>query len=80
MSEPGHPCAWSDKELLAICREERWHGGGPGGQHQNKTESGVRYRHIPTQIAAERARWEAEQARLYIDRNQTNLFNEDDAP
>ena len=28
--------------------------GGPGGQHQNKTESGVRYTHIPTGIAAER--------------------------
>ncbi len=27
--------------------------GGPGGQHQNKTESGVRYRHVPTGITAE---------------------------
>jgi peptide chain release factor 2 len=27
--------------------------GGPGGQHQNKTESGVRYIHNPTGIAAE---------------------------
>jgi peptide chain release factor 2 len=27
--------------------------GGPGGQHQNKTESGVRYTHIPSGIAAE---------------------------
>ncbi len=27
--------------------------GGPGGQHQNKTESGVRYTHMPTGIAAE---------------------------
>ncbi len=27
--------------------------GGPGGQHQNKTESGVRYTHIPTGTAAE---------------------------
>ena len=27
--------------------------GGPGGQHQNKTESGVRYTHLPTGIAAE---------------------------
>ncbi len=27
--------------------------GGPGGQHQNKTESGVRYRHVPTGVTAE---------------------------
>jgi len=27
--------------------------GGPGGQHQNKTESGVRYTHLPTGIASE---------------------------
>ena len=27
--------------------------GGPGGQHQNKTESGVRYTHIPSGTAAE---------------------------
>lgn len=27
--------------------------GGPGGQHQNKTESGVRWIHLPTGIAAE---------------------------
>src|SRR5947209_14349855 len=27
--------------------------GGPGGQHQNKTESGVRYIHLPSGIAAE---------------------------
>jgi peptide chain release factor 2 len=27
--------------------------GGPGGQHQNKTESGVRYTHIPSGVAAE---------------------------
>jgi peptide chain release factor 2 len=27
--------------------------GGPGGQHQNKTESGVRFIHIPSGIAAE---------------------------
>jgi peptide chain release factor 2 len=32
---------------------ETFRSGGPGGQHQNKTESGVRYRHVPTGIAAE---------------------------
>jgi peptide chain release factor 2 len=32
---------------------ETFRSGGPGGQHQNKTESGVRYRHLPTGICAE---------------------------
>jgi peptide chain release factor 2 len=32
---------------------ETFRSGGPGGQHQNKTESGVRYRHKPTGVAAE---------------------------
>ena len=34
-------------------RRETFRSGGPGGQHQNKTESGVRYTHLPTGIAAE---------------------------
>src|SRR5439155_49454 len=32
---------------------ETFRSGGPGGQHQNKTESGVRFRHVPTGICAE---------------------------
>jgi peptide chain release factor 2 len=32
---------------------ETFRSGGPGGQHQNKTESGVRYRHLPTGVVAE---------------------------
>src|SRR5437764_12268144 len=35
-------------------RRDTFRSGGPGGQHQNKTESGVRYTHLPSGIAAER--------------------------
>src|SRR5262245_53002603 len=35
-------------------KRDTFRSGGPGGQHQNKTESGVRYTHLPTGIAAER--------------------------
>jgi len=35
-----------DDELLAQCEVETFRSGGPGGQHQNKTESGVRLTHL----------------------------------
>ena len=37
-----------EEALLAECREEFFVGGGPGGQHRNKTASGVRLVHLPT--------------------------------
>ncbi len=38
----------SDEQLLAECHVETFRAGGPGGQHQNKTESGVRLVHLPS--------------------------------
>ncbi len=38
------------RKLLAECRVDYFVGPGPGGQHRNKTESGVRLRHLPTGI------------------------------
>lgn len=37
--------------LLAECVEEFFTAGGPGGQHRNKTESGVRLTHPPTELS-----------------------------
>ncbi|MGD2044943.1 MAG: peptide chain release factor-like protein [Gemmatimonadota bacterium] len=41
-----------DDALLAECRMETFRSGGPGGQHQNTTESGVRLVHLPSGIRA----------------------------
>ncbi|HET7825994.1 MAG TPA: peptide chain release factor-like protein [Anaeromyxobacter sp.] len=40
--------ALADAALLAECDETFFMVGGPGGQHRNKTESGVRLVHRPT--------------------------------
>ena len=44
------PIPESDDGLLAECRVETFRAGGPGGQHQNRTESGVRLVHLPTDV------------------------------
>lgn len=50
---PPFPLPETDQELLAQCRVETFRSGGPGGQHQNTTESGVRLVHLPTGLRVE---------------------------
>jgi ribosome-associated protein len=47
----GYQLPDDDSTLLVECRVETFRAGGPGGQHQNKTESGVRLTHTPTGIS-----------------------------
>ena len=47
----GYEVPEDDNTLLVECRVETFRSGGPGGQHQNKTESGVRLTHLLTGIS-----------------------------
>jgi len=42
--------ALDDEHLLAACEVTTFIGGGPGGQHRNKTASAVRLVHAPTGV------------------------------
>jgi len=43
--------ALGDSALLSECEQEFFVSGGPGGQHRNKTSSGVRLTHLPTEVS-----------------------------
>ena len=43
--------ALDDEALLKACDVEYFIASGPGGQHRNKTESGVRLTHAPTELS-----------------------------
>jgi protein subunit release factor B len=48
--EEPYPIPETDEELLTECRVDTFMAGGKGGQHQNRTESGVRLVHLPTGV------------------------------
>jgi hypothetical protein len=52
-NDAAHPVFLSDQQLLRACRVERLRRSGPGGQHRNKVETGIRLLHSPTGITAE---------------------------
>jgi len=64
------PDELTDDELLAQCRVETLRAGGPGGQHQNKTESAVRLTHEPsgTVVTARDSRSQHRNRQLALER------------
>ncbi len=71
-----------DDALLAECRMETFRSGGPGGQHQNTTESGVRLVHLPTgeRVEARDERSQHRNRRLALSRLRARLEARNEKP
>ncbi|MDH5758777.1 MAG: peptide chain release factor-like protein [Gemmatimonadota bacterium] len=78
------PVPATDEELLSQCRLETFRSGGPGGQHQNTTDSGVRLIHLPTGIRVtarrERSQHRNRKAALATLRTRLEKLHEVEAP
>lgn len=73
--EPDWTIPADDETLLSQCEVHTFRSGGPGGQHQNTTESGVRLVHLPSGLRVE-SRSERSQHRnrkLALERLRTRL-------
>lgn len=71
-----------DDRLLAECRVETFAAGGPGGQHQNRTESAVRLTHAPTgiQVVAREERSQHRNRRKALERLREALVEHNRVP
>lgn len=67
--------ALDDAALQAECEEDFFIASGPGGQHRNKTESGVRLTHRPTgvTVTATERRSQAQNRSVAIQRLRAEL-------
>jgi ribosome-associated protein len=70
-----HALTLDDARLLAECTVEFFVAGGPGGQHRNKTASGVRLTHLPTELSvtATERRSQARNRAIAVERLRTGL-------
>ena len=78
------PIPESDRDLLLECRIETFSAGGPGGQHQNRTQSGVRLVHLPTGLRVtareERSQLRNRGAALRRLRERLQILNQKETP
>lgn len=49
-TEDQHPSTLDEKSLLNQCEISTGRGSGPGGQHRNKVQTGIRIMHLPSEI------------------------------